>query len=211
LDFIPLAEETGLINTIGEWVLEEACRQNTQWVTQFGRPLRVSVNLSARQLKCPSLAGRVAEILLRTGLPPNLLELELTETALMEDPDTAAKVLKHLKTFGLSLSIDDFGTGHSSLAYLRQFPIDSVKLDRSFLAETKNNVDPRKLAASIINLVHTLNLSVVAEGVETQDTLDFLESAQCDEVQGYFLAKPMPATEFEAFIRKIAWEYVPKQ
>lgn len=207
LDFIPLAEETGLITSIGEWALQEACRQNKLWVQAFGRPLKVSVNLSARQLKSPHLAVRFKAILESTGLPANLLELELTETALMEDPAAAAKTLKELKSTGIALSIDDFGTGHSSLAYLRQFPIDSVKLDRSFLLDTVADVNPLKLAESIINLVHTLNLSVVAEGVESQEILDFLKSARCDEVQGYFLAKPMPADEFEAFIHKYAWEY----
>lgn len=207
LDFIPLAEETGLITTIGEWALEEACRQNKLWVQAFGRPLRVSVNLSARQLKSPHLAARFKAILKSTGLPANLLELELTETALMEDPAAAAKTLKELKSMGIALSIDDFGTGHSSLAYLRQFPIDSVKLDRAFLLDTVADVNPLKLAESIINLVHTLNLSVVAEGVESQEILDFLLAAQCDEVQGFFLAKPLPAEEFEAFVHRYAWEY----
>jgi len=207
LEFIPLAEETGLITAIGEWALEEACRQNTLWVTKFGRPLKVSVNLSVRQLKSRRLATRFKEILESTGLPANLLELELTETALMDDPATAAKTLKELKKFGIALSIDDFGTGHSSLAYLRQFPIDSVKLDRAFLVDTVADVNPLKLAESIINLVHTLNLSVVAEGVESRDVLEFLRKSDCDEVQGYFVAKPMPAVEFEAFVHKYAWEY----
>jgi diguanylate cyclase (GGDEF)-like protein/PAS domain S-box-containing protein len=204
LEFIPLAEETGVINEIGEWVLTEACRQNKQWVEQFGRPLRVSVNVSARQLKSPGLAAKFKETLRATGLPADLLELELTETALMEDPEKAARTLKELKQAGISLSIDDFGTGHSSLAYLRQFPIDSVKLDRSFLVDTVADVNPFKLAASIINLVHTLNLSVVAEGVESEETLEFLRSSACDEVQGYYVAKPMPAAEFEAFIAQYA-------
>jgi diguanylate cyclase (GGDEF)-like protein/PAS domain S-box-containing protein len=202
LEFIPLAEETGVINEIGEWVLTEACKQNKLWVEQFGRPLRVSVNVSARQLKSPMLAAKFKETLRVTGLPASLLELELTETALMEDPEKAARTLKELKQAGISLSIDDFGTGHSSLAYLRQFPIDSVKLDRSFLVDTVADVNPFKLAASIINLVHTLNLSVVAEGVESAETLAFLRSSSCDEVQGYYVAKPLPAAEFEAFIRK---------
>lgn len=206
-EFIPLAEETGLINIIGEWVLKEACRQNKLWITDFGRSLCVSVNLSARQLKDPLLTSRVLEILSATELPANLLELELTETALMEDPETAAKVLKGLKDFGMSLSIDDFGTGHSSLAYLRQFPIDSVKLDRSFLMNTVGGVNPLKLAEAIINLVHTLKLSVVAEGVETQEILDFLKSAQCDEAQGYFLSRPLSALDFEAFMHKNAREH----
>lgn len=201
LEFIPLAEETGVITEIGEWVLREACRQNAQWVEQFGRPLRVSVNVSARQLKSPMLATKFKEVLHSTGLPASLLELELTETALMDDPEKAARTLKELKQEGIALSIDDFGTGHSSLAYLRQFPIDSVKLDRSFLIDTAADVNPFKLAASIINLVHTLNLSVVAEGVETEETLHFLKSSACDEVQGYLVAKPMPAVEFEAFVR----------
>jgi diguanylate cyclase (GGDEF)-like protein len=210
LEFIPMAEETGIINDIGQWVLTEACRQNKLWVQQFGRPLRVSVNVSARQLKSPMLAAKFKETLRSTGLPANLLELELTETALMDDPECAARTLKELKQAGISLSIDDFGTGHSSLAYLRQFPIDSVKQDRSFLAETVADVNPYKLAASIINLVHTLNLSVVAEGVESVETLEFLRASSCDEVQGYLVSKPLPAEEFEAFIRKYAWEFRPQ-
>lgn len=207
LEFIPLAEETGLITLIGEWALEEACRQNKVWVQTFGRPLKVSVNLSARQLKNPDLAKRFKSILKSTGLPANLLELELTETALMEDPAVAAKTLMELKKSGIGLSIDDFGTGHSSLAYLRQLPIDSVKLDRSFLLDTVADVNPLKLAESIINLVHTLNLSVVAEGVETLEILEFLKSAKCDEVQGFLLAKPLPADQFESFVHRYAWEY----
>jgi diguanylate cyclase (GGDEF)-like protein/PAS domain S-box-containing protein len=202
-EFIPLAEETGLIDAIGEWVLQQATVQTQQWLARYDRPLRISVNLSPRQLRNPRLAESVADALRVSGLPATLLELELTETGLMEDPVLAAKVLKQLKESGVRLAVDDFGTGYSSLAYLCRFPLDTVKLDRSFLLEKRPGpISPRKLAKAIIDLAHTLNLSVVAEGVETRQHMSFLSKTPCDEVQGFCFSKPIPVAQFEALLQK---------
>jgi diguanylate cyclase (GGDEF)-like protein/PAS domain S-box-containing protein len=202
-EFIPLAEETGLIDEIGDWVLQRATSQAEEWITRYNRPLRLSVNLSARQLRNKNLVASVAHALRASCLPAHLLELELTETGLVEDPDLAARLLKDLKAFGLRLSVDDFGTGYSSLSYLCRFPLDTLKLDRSFLLHKhSDDVSPRKLAKAIINLAHTLNLSVVAEGVETREHLEFLRKTSCDEIQGFCISRPIPAAEFEKILRE---------
>jgi diguanylate cyclase (GGDEF)-like protein/PAS domain S-box-containing protein len=201
-EFIPLAEEIGLIDEIGGWVLQRATMQAQEWITRYNRPLRLSVNLSARQLQNKSLVASVAHALRSSCLPAHLLELELTETGLVEDPDLAARVFKELKAFGLRLSVDDFGTGYSSLSYLCRFPLDTLKLDRSFLLQNHpEDVNPRKLAKAIINLAHTLNLSVVAEGVETKEHLEFLRKSACDEIQGFCISKPVPPAAFEQILR----------
>jgi diguanylate cyclase (GGDEF)-like protein/PAS domain S-box-containing protein len=201
--FIPLAEESGLIDDIGDWVLQQATAQAREWVMRYNVPLRISVNLSARQLRSDRLLSSVADALGASGLPAHLLELELTESGLMEDPELAARLLQQLRSLGLSLSVDDFGTGYSSLAYLCRFPLDKLKLDRSFLLQKHTElVSPWKLAEAIINLAHTLNLAVVAEGVETQEHLDFLRNTSCDEIQGFCISKPLPAHEFENLLRK---------
>ncbi|WP_119155502.1 PAS domain S-box protein [Caldimonas tepidiphila] len=200
--FIPLAEETGLIGPIGTWVLQQACRQNQQWVRDFGRPLSVSVNLSPRQLHDRGLVAKVDEALRSAGMAAALLELELTESSLMQDPDSAAGTLGRLRALGLRLAVDDFGTGHSSLAYLRRFPLDVLKLDRSFLSQPAEEVSVGPLAQAIIHLAHTLKLRVVAEGVETAEVFGFLAEAGCDEAQGYHLCRPVPPAEFERFLRQ---------
>ena len=201
-DFIPLAEEAGLIDAIGDWVLQSATQQAQQWLLRYGRPLRVSVNLSARQLRNRKLVDSVSDALRTSGLPATLLELELTETGLMEDPVLAANVLKQLKEAGIHVAVDDFGTGYSSLSYLCRFPLDTVKLDRSFLLEQRPGpISPRKLAKAIIDLAHSLNLTVVAEGVETRQHMGFLRKTPCDEVQGFCFSRPIPAVEFEALLR----------
>jgi diguanylate cyclase (GGDEF)-like protein/PAS domain S-box-containing protein len=202
-EFIPLAEEIGLIDKIGDWVLRRATTQAQEWITRYNRPLRLSVNLSARQLQNKNLVASVAHALHSSCLPAHLLELELTETGLVEDPDLAARLFKELKAFGLRLSVDDFGTGYSSLSYLCRFPLDTLKLDRSFLLQQHpEDVSPRKLAKAIINLAHTLNLSVVAEGVETKEHLDFLRKTSCDEIQGFCISRPLPVAEFEMILRE---------
>jgi diguanylate cyclase (GGDEF)-like protein/PAS domain S-box-containing protein len=202
-EFIPLAEEIGLIDKIGDWVLHRATTQAAKWITDYNRPLRLSVNLSARQLQNKNLVASVAHALHNSCLPAHLLELELTETGLVEDPDLAARLFKELKAFGLRLSVDDFGTGYSSLSYLCRFPLDTLKLDRSFLLQKHpDDVSPRKLAKAIINLAHTLNLSVVAEGVESREHLDFLRKTSCDEIQGFCISRPLPAAEFETILRE---------
>ncbi|NML15959.1 sensor domain-containing protein [Azohydromonas caseinilytica] len=202
--FIPLAEETGLIGTIGEWVLQQACRHSRRWVQALGRPLRVSVNLSPRQLHDQQLVAKVRQALRESGLPAQLLELELTEGSLAQDPHTAERTLGRLKALGLRLAVDDFGTGHSSLSYLRRFPVDVLKLDRTFLpglTEVAEGASFSTLAQAILHLAHTLSLRVVAEGVETREVFDFLKDAGCDEAQGYFFCRPLPPREFEAFLR----------
>jgi diguanylate cyclase (GGDEF)-like protein/PAS domain S-box-containing protein len=201
VEFIPLAEESGLIDEIGEWVLRRATAQVKAWTLRHGIELTVSVNLSAKQLHKKKLLTAVAQALSDSGLPAEQLELELTEGALMEDADFAAELLNELKALGLRLSVDDFGTGYSSLAYLCRFPLDSLKLDRSFLQPMQDQeVSPRKLAEAVINLAHTLNLSVVAEGVETQEHLAFLRTTVCDEIQGSFISVPVPAGQLERLL-----------
>ena len=202
-DFIPLAEESGMIDEITDWVLQRATEQVQAWTARYGYPLTISVNLSARQLRNKKILDAVVHALSRSGLHPGQLELELTESALMEDADAAAVLLKELKSLGLRLSVDDFGTGYSSLAYLRRFPLDCLKLDRSFLTQNhQDEVSPWKLAEAIIKLAHTLNLSVVAEGVESAEHLVFLRTTACDEIQGACISEPIPAAEIEKLLRK---------
>ncbi len=199
-EFIPLAEEIGLINDIGDWVLRRATMQVQQWSRHFGRPLKVSVNLSARQIRTNKLVRSVGQALQASGLPPDQLELELTESALMEDADVAACLLRELKSLGLRISVDDFGTGYSSLAYLGRFPLDSLKLDRSFLAQADKD-GSWKLAEAVINLAHTLDLSVVAEGVEKEEHLAFLRTTACDEIQGTCISEPLAPLEAERLLQ----------
>lgn len=196
--FISLAEENGCIAEIGAWVLTEAVRQVAAW-RNSGRMMKISVNLSPRQLNDRGIVETVREVLDREGLPPEALELEITESALMQDQNLAISVMRELKHLGVQLSIDDFGTGYSSLSHLRKFPLDCLKLDRSFLDEKQaSDVNPLILAESIIDLAHALKLTVVAEGVENVEHLNFLRRTSCDEVQGYVISRPLPAAEFEA-------------
>jgi diguanylate cyclase (GGDEF)-like protein/PAS domain S-box-containing protein len=201
--FIPLAEERGLIEPIGRWVLEEACMQSRRLMDKFQRPLRLSVNVSARQLRCGNIVEQVRACLHRTGLAPHLLELELTESTLVEDIDASASVLKRLKTLGLSLSVDDFGTGYSGLSYLRSFPLDMLKLDRSFVVQQEDGISSFRFIKAFVDLAHALNLSVVAEGIETNEMLQFLRDAACDEAQGYLLARPLSLDAFEDYLARL--------
>ncbi|QNA87899.1 EAL domain-containing protein [Massilia sp. Dwa41.01b] len=197
LEFIPLAEERGQIETIGRWVLGAACRDVQQINEQFGLHLHVSVNVSARQLRSPDLIGHVRTALAESGLPAGALELELTESALIEDLDQSVEVLRGLKALGVRLSIDDFGTGYSSLSYLKRLPIDVLKLDRSFISD---NPAGDGFVGALIDMAHVLDLSVVAEGIETDEVVETLREALCDEGQGYLFARPMPLAELEAFL-----------
>lgn len=203
MQFIPIAEDTGLIDPIGQWVLEEACVQTRRIADRFGRELRVSVNLSARQLRRQDIVDQVEAVLRGTGLPPHLLELELTESALIEDIEHTAGILKDLKNLGITLAVDDFGTGYSGLAYLRKFPIDVLKLDRSFILQQDEGISSFEFIKAFVDMAHALRLSVVAEGVETGEVLDFLCSASCDEAQGYFLARPLKLGAFEAYLLEL--------
>lgn len=196
LEFIPLAENSGLIVSIGEWVLRCACAQSKSWQDAGFDPLRLAVNLSARQFQQPKLVETVAQILKETGLDPRFLELELTEGSVMKDPDEAIGKLHELKAMGVKISIDDFGTGYSSLNYLKRFPIDTLKVDQSFVSDVNTDSDDAAIVTAIITLAHALNLNVIAEGVETQEQLDFLRLLNCDEVQGFLFGKALVVEEF---------------
>jgi diguanylate cyclase (GGDEF)-like protein/PAS domain S-box-containing protein len=201
--FIPLAEETGLIVPLGEWVLEQACRQAAQWQREGVGPLRVAVNISARQLLRPGLDSAVRQALAESGLEPRCLELELTESSVMHDPAHAQGVLHALRELGVLLSIDDFGTGYSSLAYLKRLPLDRLKIDRSFIGGIPQDGDDAAIVETIIVMTHKLGLRVIAEGVETQEQRAQLLRQGCDEVQGFLWARPVPAAEVPALVRAL--------
>jgi diguanylate cyclase (GGDEF)-like protein/PAS domain S-box-containing protein len=199
--FIALAEDTGLIVPIGAWVMRQACAQMQAWhAAGLGR-LRLAVNLSARQFNEPNLVASIAEVLAETGLAPACLELELTESLFMHDVALAVSQLHDMKALGVQLSIDDFGTGYSSFAYLRTFPIDVLKIDRSFVGDVASDLDDAAIVVSIIALAHNLKLRVVAEGVETAEQLDYLRRHGCDEAQGFYFSHPLPAHEVEVLLR----------
>jgi diguanylate cyclase (GGDEF)-like protein len=199
--FIPVAEENGLIVRLGTWVLKEACRQNKAWQDAGLPKLKVAVNLSAYQLRDSAFVILVTQILAETGLDPNYLELELTESALMGDTgDTVSKLLR-LKDLGVSISVDDFGTGYSSLSYLKHLPIDTIKVDRSFVRDIVNDPEDAAIVDAIVAMAHALKLNVIAEGVETAEQLEFLRQRKCQQVQGYFFSKPLVPHHFEYFLR----------
>lgn len=201
-EFIPVAEDTGLIVPIGEWVLRSACAQNKAWQEAGFPPMRVAVNLSARQFQLQNLPEMVATVLGETGLDPWWLELEITETIAMQNAEFTVKTLNELKEMGIQLSIDDFGTGYSSLSYLKRFPINKLKIDKSFVREINTDHDNAAIASAVIVLGQSLKLGVIAEGVETKEQLNFLKDHQCDEIQGYLFGRPVPATEFENMLLK---------
>jgi diguanylate cyclase (GGDEF)-like protein len=201
--FIGLAEETGLIVPIGEWVLKKACAQAKAW-QKSGSPVAVSVNLSMRQFKQDALVNAVDAALREAGLAPHLLELELTESLVMHDSDLAIRVLARLREIGVEISVDDFGTGYSSLSYLTRLPISALKIDQSFVQAIQGarGANEGIVAQAIISLGHNLKLKVVGEGVETEPQFRFLERHGCDEVQGYYFGKPLPVLEFEQFLEE---------
>ena len=197
MEFIPLAEETGLIVPLGEWILKRACQQMQAWNGTALHGVRVAINLSLRQVKDRNFATLVGEVLAANGLSPAQLELELTESVLMEDSDSAARILDSLKAMGLSLSIDDFGTGYSSLSYLKRFAIDSLKIDRSFVRDMESDSNDQAIITAIIAMAHKLNLAVVAEGVETRQQALLLRQFNCDQIQGYWISRPLPPLDIE--------------
>jgi diguanylate cyclase (GGDEF)-like protein/PAS domain S-box-containing protein len=205
--FIPMAEETGLVLGIGKWVLDEACRQVAEWqrggLADNLSPLRVAVNISARQLQRPGLDGAVRRALSRSGLAPQCLELEITESSVMLDPQHAQSVLQSLRDLGVQLSIDDFGTGYSSLAYLKRLPLDRLKIDRSFIGGIPADSDDAAIVETIIVMTHKLGLRVIAEGVETLEQRLQLVRQGCDEMQGFLLAHPVPAEELPPLLKKL--------
>ena len=197
-EFIPVAELTGLINPIGQWVLEEVCRQARVWIKQ-GLAIKVAVNLSARQFQQKSLIEGIEWALTSTGLAPEVLELELTESAVMQDAEVTSRILTELKAMGVTVAIDDFGTGYSSLAYLKRFPVDKLKIDRAFVRDITTDSDDAAIVTAVINLAHSLGIKVVAEGVETLEQLHYLRANGCDEAQGYYFSKPVETEKVADF------------
>jgi EAL domain-containing protein (putative c-di-GMP-specific phosphodiesterase class I) len=201
IQFIPQAEETGLIVPIGDWVIHTACRQNKAWQDAGHPPITMSVNISARQFIERDLIDRVRHALQETGLDPMYLELELTESLIMQDLQQAISTMKELQAMGISLSIDDFGTGYSSLAALKSFPIARLKIDQSFVRDLPDNENDKAIATAVISLGHKLNLKVIAEGVETQEQQTFLRENGCDEIQGYFFSRAVSFDEISLLLR----------
>ncbi|HET7763658.1 MAG TPA: EAL domain-containing protein [Burkholderiales bacterium] len=200
--FIPLAEETGLIVPIGRWVLHTACAQNVAWQRQGLPPVHIAVNLSARQFADDDLVQDVADALRSTGLRPELLELELTESVVIQNTERAGGIVSEIKKMGVRLAIDDFGVGYSSLTHLKRFPIDTLKVDRSFIRDLPADPEDKAITEAIIAMGKSLNLTVVAEGVETQEQQSFLQELDCDEMQGYYFSKPIPGDAFAELLRR---------
>jgi EAL domain-containing protein (putative c-di-GMP-specific phosphodiesterase class I) len=200
-EFISVAEEMGLIIPLGAWVLREACRQNRAWQLADLPRMRMAVNLSAYQFRKKDLPEFVASVLKETGMDASCLEIEVTESVVMHNPAEAALILERLHAQGIHISVDDFGTGYSSLSYLKQFRLDTLKIDRSFVRDISSDADDVAIVKSVIALAHGLRLQVIAEGVETNEQVDYLRQLGCDQYQGYLCSKPLPAAEFEAMLR----------
>jgi EAL domain-containing protein (putative c-di-GMP-specific phosphodiesterase class I) len=200
--FIPMAEEIGLIVPIGNWVIRTACAQNRAWQDAGLPEISISVNLSARQFNQEGLVQSVADTLDSMGLEARHLELELTESMVMNSADLFISKLHELENLGVQLSIDDFGTGYSSLSYLKRFPLHHLKIDQSFVRDIATDADDAAITSTVISLGHSLNLRVIAEGVETEEQVAFLREHQCDEMQGYFFSRPLPAQEFAHLLRR---------
>jgi len=200
--FIPVAEETGLITDIGNWVLHETCRQGRQWLDAGLPPIRLAVNLSLHQLIHSDICSIVSTTLSETGFPAHYLELELTESALMKREKESIEILKRLHDMGVHLAIDDFGTGYSSLAHLKSFPLDVLKIDKSFIEDIPQDRDDMEITATIISMAKNLRMRVIAEGVETKEQMEFLALHQCDFYQGYYASRPLPAVEFTEFFQR---------
>src|SRR5690606_15336236 len=203
-EFIPLAEETGLIGAIGEFVLRRAANQACEWRDMGLGDIRVSVNVSVHQLRQGNLTTLVQGVLEETGLPAHLLELELTESQLLDNVESVLHTLNQLRLLGVKLAIDDFGTGYSSLSYLKRFPVDYLKIDRTFVRDLTEHGEDAAITRAIIAMAHSLELKVVAEGVEEQQQLDFLKSQGCDEIQGFLISRPVEAQPFATLLREYA-------
>ena len=200
--FIPIAEQAGLIAGIGDWVLRSACAQQKAWLDSGIPPFRMAVNLSVQQLTQPDLAGKIAAILAQTGLGAGSLELEITESVFLQDAAIAKTVLTDIRATGIAIALDDFGTGYSSLSYLKQFPLDFLKIDQSFVRGIPANLDDIAIAQTIITLARALRLSVIAEGVESEEQLAFLRKNGCEEFQGFLFSRPLPAEEIQKVLEK---------
>ena len=199
--FIPQLEELGLMVEVGDWVLKAACLQNMAWQEQGLPRIRVAVNVSAQQFYRGDIAGSVERVLRETGLRPEFLELELTESLTLDDSELTIKIMQDLKGLGVSLSLDDFGTGWSSLSYLRRFPLDRIKIDRSFMRDIASDPAAEAVVRSILNLGSNLGLTCVAEGVETHHQLEYLQKHLCGEIQGFLFSAAVPADEFGSMLR----------
>jgi diguanylate cyclase (GGDEF)-like protein/PAS domain S-box-containing protein len=206
MQFIPIAEETGLIIPIGKWVLKTACIQNVAWQKKGLPPICMAVNLSLRQLMDEELLDNIKSALKDSGMAPNMLELEITESMIMHNPENTIEILSKIKELGVRLAIDDFGTGYSSLAQIKNFPVDTLKVDRSFIRNIPDDSEDKAITEAIIAMGKTLSLTVIAEGVETQEQIDFLREHACDQMQGYYLSKPISSDNFAEFLHKYAGE-----
>ena len=201
-EFIPLAEGCGLVIPIGEWVMAAACRQSAAWRAAGSSPVPVAVNLAATHLRERALPELVARVLQEHGLPPTSLEIEVTESIMMDDPELSIENARRLSDIGVGLSIDDFGTGYSSLSYLKRLPITALKIDRSFVRDLATDLDDAAIITAIIAMAHNLKLRVVAEGVETEEQRAFLKAHGCDEFQGFLCSGPVKASEFARLLQQ---------
>jgi EAL domain-containing protein (putative c-di-GMP-specific phosphodiesterase class I) len=200
--FIPIAESTGMIVGIGDWTIKTACRQKKAWADMGFGDLRLSVNLSTKQLLDDDLVEKIKMSLSENGLQAEGLELEITESCIMEFPEIAVRKIKELDTIGIRFSIDDFGTGYSSLSYLTRFKIENLKVDKSFIMDIKVDINNAEITKAIIAMAHSLNLKVIAEGVETREQMEFLKIHNCDMLQGYLFSRPLPADEITRLLNK---------
>jgi EAL domain-containing protein (putative c-di-GMP-specific phosphodiesterase class I) len=194
-DFIPLLEETGLIVPVGEWILRQACADHVAWLNQGYGAIPIAVNLSARQFRDKGLVDMIHVVLEETAIEARMIELEITESCVMEDPEMALHILDACHDMGIRVAIDDFGTGYSSLSYLKRFPLDVLKIDQSFVADIPEDEDDAAIIDTIIGMAHRLKLAVIAEGVETSAQAEFLREHDCDYAQGYFYDRPMPSKD----------------
>jgi EAL domain-containing protein (putative c-di-GMP-specific phosphodiesterase class I)/CheY-like chemotaxis protein len=201
-EFVPVLEETGMVVRVGGWIIDEACRQIAEWQEQGAREVRVAVNVSSRQFVEGDLEGVVRAAIERHGIEPGMLELELTESALMTNAERTIEVLERLKKLGIRIAIDDFGTGYSSLAYLKRFPIDKLKIDIAFVRDIVTNPDDAAIALAIISMAHSLHMQVIAEGVETRAQMAYLRRHRCDEIQGFHFSRALPASQLVELVHK---------
>ena len=201
-DFIPVAEDSGLIIPLGKWVLDQACIQNRTWQDHGYAPFYVSVNISSVQFRREDIVATVRQALEQSGLEGRWLELEITESLLMNSEDEAIAILNRLRELGVKLSIDDFGTGYSSLSYLKRFPVDKLKIDRSFVSDIESDPNDTAIIKAIVSLGHSLSLRVLAEGVETEIQADVLARNECDEYQGFFFHRPMPSDDLSRLLSR---------
>ncbi|HEX6640683.1 MAG TPA: EAL domain-containing protein, partial [Thermoanaerobaculia bacterium] len=209
--FITVCEQSGLITALGEVVLRKACQQMVEWQKVGNAPLRMGVNVSARQFYQRDFTGMVERVLAQTGMAPVRLELEITETVAMQTSGRALQMLEHLRAMGIAIAIDDFGTGQSSLSYLKRFPVDTVKIDRSFVADLLSGDNDEWIITAVLMLANHLGLRTVAEGVETEEQSDFLRGHDCREIQGYLISKPLDAATFAArFLERKETERLPR-